>query len=490
MPYGSLNHERIQMTVCSNSSNWSNEYISHLRTFVDKEESRTGNNHSGTYNANREYLSMLRFTKDGKSIRVLLGTQVVPVRRYRWVGSGRNRQRQFYITYIEKRIWQDVPRAEYSYRLSPGSFEGKYRLLKPNNLTYKARQEDFQNYSTCRGRGSNLDPQRNYVCEAFGGFYAGNMDQSAWNASSSTFNSGKLPFTNVDWTPSPYEISLLAEPCLRELYEKVASRFPDVGTMIGESKETVGMIRNLLNKGVGLIKDLLLKDKKRLLGRLKTIDPQAISRAWLTYVYGITPLISDYNSLMEFASETGIRTYTVSKTSANPLTPYQVDVGMSSFVDNFRYDLTVKYGVIMSADLKNDQIQGALNITNNLGVGYNLIPFSFMVDWLYDIGSYLNNRTALQYGYLHGWRTITWHKHWISFQSPRGAPVNGYSYANPGFYTGQQKREVFCQRVYLPLSDFPSLPAPKFSWEVSSIRGLNAVAILVANHKAFAGLKP
>jgi len=476
--------------MTQNWPNWPRSTLNKVEPFPDYVESfrrnypdnylvRTGGNHTHD-NATVPGYERYSFSKDGKTVRIHVGPQAIPVRRFRWVGPRHNRRKQYYIVHIIKQQFITVPRPNYSYR-SATLPKGMKGILQPNPLntrwsdeiSFEARQFSFVFKNPSIGSSLLVETSAN---RALRGKFVDNYDADF---------SQREPFTVINYDVTSSMRSYVENAALRGLYERVASRFPDVGTMVGESKESLRMLRDLANAGADFLGDLLKRDKARLLGRLKAPADFA-SKAWLTYIYGITPLINDVVSLSELPNQYGIRTYTKKESFSMPMYPYgPVADKMSEWISNFEYRFDVRYGVIMSADLKGSQRYAAMNLTNPIGVGYQLIPFSFMLDWFYDLGGFLNSQSALQYGFLYGWKTVTINKTWIDFQSNNpNSPSSVYRLPESLNNLPYRKTLGSCVRTVLSKNQFPMMPTPKLELVQSNpIRGLNVLAIAVQMHK-------
>lgn len=475
MPYGTFSQpDTVRVVYSDNNQDAAPAVLVNTGTQISRTEVRTGSKKQPGPN-NTSFFRKYSFSKDGKTVRVYLGSQSVPVRRYRWAGSRKNRYKQYYIAYVEKHIYQDIPKPQYSYRNMSLNKSNLVTLLQPNSLEYEI---DQRTYPLPRYVYTPVEPgNKTFTLDLYQGL-RGRMDPAV---ASSNMNS-MLPFTIWTWSGSSAESTRLKNEALRTLYERVSSRFPDVGTMIGESKESVNMLRLLASEGCDLVADLLLKDKKRLAGRLKAPADFA-SKAWLTYFYGIKPLISDVASLQDLPNQYGIRTYKATKRFYSPMQQRVSGLsGLAKIRSDSSYSIDVTYGVIMSADLRGGQRFGAMNLLNPIGVGYNLIPFSFMVDWFYDLGSFLNNQSALQYGFLYGWETVVSKSTTLEFVGA-GNPVSGWSLP-VGMVLPFRREWCRVDRKVFSKTQFPALPTPKADLlQDSSIRGLNALAIAVQRSK-------
>jgi len=152
----------------------------------------------------------------------------------------------------------------------------------------------------------------------------------------------------------------------------------------------------------------MFKDMSKVLRYVKSFGPRNIGNKWLEYTYGIKPLVS---SLFGVADElvraniNNVRTFTGSYTyrpGMNDLPPLVID----GFFNEPAGARISKSGVLKESvrlkirlDVTDPTVQllrwGTLS---PLAVAWELMPYSFVVDWAYNIGSYLRNmETASAY---------------------------------------------------------------------------------------------
>jgi hypothetical protein len=115
-----------------------------------------------------------------------------------------------------------------------------------------------------------------------------------------------------------------------------------------------------------------------------------------------------------------------------------------------------------------------LTSLNPLSIGYELIPYSFVLDWVWNMGGYLRDlETAILYSsyFKMGYKTQSWKQSGTyrigrASGTPRGTSINATgSYDNFARY-----------RMYL--SSFPAPSLPPFRCELGSGRLLNLAALL------------
>lgn len=115
---------------------------------------------------------------------------------------------------------------------------------------------------------------------------------------------------------------------------------------------------------------------------------------WLEFWFGWSPLVADIGNAVEHL-QSGIPALTVTgkRTVANPLygngyqgTYYKI-IGLHSFKVNARVQAEV---AVINPNL---WLANRLGFTNPLGVAWELVPFSFVVDWFYPVSDFLGQWT-------------------------------------------------------------------------------------------------
>ena len=187
-----------------------------------------------------------------------------------------------------------------------------------------------------------------------------------------------------------------------KLVDKVHSVRADLGTTLVESREAVDMIvkRTLwlgraykqLRKGNfrGFINTLGMKAKPKH-RRTRWTRSKDASGLWLEYWMGWAPTVSDiYNA-----------TQVIMGGPKGPQ-PFPVRAGARESVkfhdrlrDGEHYlwtgNVFVHTGAMVQVTSENTALLGELNLLNPLVVAWNVVPFSFMVDWFGNIGSVLSS---------------------------------------------------------------------------------------------------
>jgi len=243
---------------------------------------------------------------------------------------------------------------------------------------------------------------------------------------------------------------------------KVKNAKVNLGVSWGERVQTAGLFYNNAK---------LLADAARELrrGKLTSAMKKAgltwrdVPTRWLEFQYGWKPLLGDIYKACDAICEADQKNqkrswYSVSAKSSRKgtlVTRYPGGAADTVSLDSSRSDVKVRFdfgpheGMQWAADL--DQ----WGLLNPLEIGWELLPFSFVVDWAIPVGNFLSSLTAaVPYSFRGGSRT-DWSEsfvsNWLEFQqAPSGTYNHGW-----GVATSEGRR--FRRHVY------PTFPSPSIS---------------------------
>lgn len=186
-----------------------------------------------------------------------------------------------------------------------------------------------------------------------------------------------------------HRLTILAGTAARS---KVGSADAEVLVMLAELRKT---IRTLLNP---------LNNLNALLGRIQRAKSQVgnalsfsqyLGSEWLKYRYGIMPIMYDIQGIIQAVQRDKSKGIHVArgsnKTSAehedSPLIWSHGDID-TQYQDSFTDDFTVRAGLVYNAKLFVEDYLG-LNLRSIPSAGWELIPFSFVVDWFANVQQYI-----------------------------------------------------------------------------------------------------
>jgi len=249
-----------------------------------------------------------------------------------------------------------------------------------------------------------------------------------------------------------------------KLRDKLSVQKVNLGSSLAEYRESVKLFvktAKTLHDAYGVLRGRLPRRKLRAC---------SVPAAVLQYNFGVAPLVDDLYSSVE-----SLR-HRLDKPLKQKLS-VGVQVGRHEPFDYgpYRYfdvDCVYKERAKVSYELLPSQyLSQDFDFGNPVEWAWELIPFSFVVDWAIPIGSWLGRLDALQgVSDINGTVTIRRDNRW------KYAAVNSVTYESPGTYHSvTYKRSV--------ISTIPMPPFPKWSPSLSWRRAVNGVSLLLGISK-------
>jgi len=209
---------------------------------------------------------------------------------------------------------------------------------------------------------------------------------------------------------------------------------------------------------------------------------KALGSGWLALQYGWKPLLSDiYGSLEVLAEKHAVATFVTTRAFGREFTSLDKTVRSTSSglitTDVYRGSkrTSLKYSVTYYRAPSTATSLAQLGITNPALLAWELLPYSFVVDWALPIGAYLSNFDAtLGLEFYSGFYTlcsvsqVTQAQTYSGFYAPTGVHVDGELF--------EQFRDVVVERAVL--TGFPSPAIPTFKNPSSVTHLLNAMSLL------------
>jgi hypothetical protein len=281
---------------------------------------------------------------------------------------------------------------------------------------------------------------------------------------------------------------------VKKLAEITGNDVNNVAVDIAQFRQTTAMIAKVatrLTSAVTAVKQLNFPKALNLLyqGKRSSTPPRRLSASkstaenWLELQYGWKPLLKDIegsmkslaqyvakNSFVYTASASG-RKVTWENEDIKVESP-NITIGRSEILTNSRCKVGIRYKI--SSHLESFLAQ--TGFTNPINLGWELIPYSFVVDWFIPIGPYLESISAFDGLVLHdGFRSQITKQSTsviIRFDGPSKA-FAGWVYKYRG---GYEREWSIVNRVRL--DNFPQAMIPPFKSPVSVAHALNAIALL------------
>lgn len=183
-----------------------------------------------------------------------------------------------------------------------------------------------------------------------------------------------------------------------QLVQKVRSGPASLGVAIAEARESLAMItarfsqlyrgyRNLRRGNFrGFLHTFGIGPKRKHRKKIRNTVSE-VSSLWLEYSFGWAPLFKDiYDGCHAMGSP-----IPSGKFSGSGMEDYSHDSSSESFSTRG----ICKMGAKVSIDNPNAYLAQQLGLANPLQIAWELVPFSFVVDWVFDVGSFLGALTDL-----------------------------------------------------------------------------------------------
>lgn len=312
------------------------------------------------------------------------------------------------------------------------------------------------------------------------------------------------------------QLAVAEEEALRNLYGSLQKR-QDIamGVLLAELKESIGLLgKSMLTIAEiiqalrkGRVSDALsalgrhygggVKTRKRVLNRDRTnrlraksgLDPlsssEYASSMWLELQFGWKPILADIYALIEVINGS-------LNSEGDGVLSFK---GYGSFVEEYTNEASVNYSrYLESGGLNSETVPAVfsgraeyrttctatykcrndalsvltqLGLLNPLSVAWEIVPFSFVIDWLLPVGDFLSSLTADAGLELLDYSTSVGVKIDGTFEASYSEIVyttSGTSYMVERPFTVKVKEETFNRFVY-PVEEIPPSPLPSFTFE-------------------------
>lgn len=234
----------------------------------------------------------------------------------------------------------------------------------------------------------------------------------------------------------------------------------DLGVALAEARKTA----ELLGKtGVHLadsLEEFFQKNYKRV-GRMNSW--KKIPSAFLQWSYGAVPLLNDVYGAAQALAESQNRGLSLNLTaSGRAKDTLELEIGKSMFPLKSTYTIRVKenHHFKLVFELPSNILSdfSSLGLTNPLSVAWEVVPYSFVIDWLLPIGDWVSALDAGNFlTYREGSHSVIQR---ASGEGPVGLEpgVSGYSLNSVGGRPGKCDGMMFNRYPYWVLPVLPPLP--------------------------------
>jgi len=265
----------------------------------------------------------------------------------------------------------------------------------------------------------------------------------------------------------------------------------EIGTELAELRETSSY---LARRSVDLARALIMIKKGQvfkgvkkgfgnksfhLLSKLKDVDSKVLARTWLESQYAVTPLVYSVYDGFKLAQEGISKSLSVSASAKRNVQqsheyswPKTSTLSIAQWKGSSQVDLRIKLrGYINDPEM---DFAKQLGLYNPLQIIWELVPFSFVVDWILPVGDFL---TALSgpkgLDFLGGYTSIKATQS-LTYRYHDDKTKTGYGYLSDTVRKGKCSGEGYRR---IKFSSFPTAHFPTFDNIISQKNMITLAAL-------------
>lgn len=326
-----------------------------------------------------------------------------------------------------------------------------------------------------------------------------NTNNGHYSYSHTESNSGGLqfwhyrdgPYSAVNFPANaeiPDVVSDASYKAKAKLFVGLQGEGANIANMFAERQQSIDQITKTVKSLYYLIHDLRRGDLTSAIRRLGHGDPQKIARPlkgkdiadqWIGLQYGWKPLLADIYDICEGAHQRSSSPLVVVKGTGHQSRTAKSDSSWT-FTGPTCYGLrqtsaTAKYMVRVRPDLTY-ATANALGLLNPLTVAWEVLPWSFVVDWFLPVGNYINQWSApFGWYFIDGcFSTLSKSMESAQYTFVHDYTSSGWTYTNHESWFGDQSYVNFGRSV---LANFPMPDPPRAKNPVSAAHFANALAL-------------
>jgi hypothetical protein len=264
-------------------------------------------------------------------------------------------------------------------------------------------------------------------------------------------------------------VAELTEKGERKIISKLSNQKVNIGNLLAERHQTLSLLRTNLNRLVDLVtlKKGIIKNVK-----MAIQNPKQWANEILAFKFGVEPLVKDVQTALDYLSKDDTAVTLTVRTKDSRF------VSVSANGVTFSGHVVVRHKIIAEMDNVMFQKLNEWGLTNPLSIGWEFTPWSFVVDWVIPIGSYLASLTALTgLTFSTGTRHVTIDGVFTKDNAVNIGDINSYSsVCIDGTWNGKvEYREI--------LNGFPNGFPLVMKNPLSNTHGLEAICLLIQKFK-------
>jgi len=302
--------------------------------------------------------------------------------------------------------------------------------------------------------------------------------------------------------PTPDQIYALSTKAATAARLAVKSQKVNLGQVFGERKQTARLLGDTARRVVDAVVAVKhgsfnkaakalgatgnARQHRKLIRDLDKDPARAVASAWLELQYGWRPLLDDVYGSAEAVAKADLRevhervSKKTSMTQAFSSSGQDYD-GRVYWNGRGFMKYSIKYVMYFTVPNEFYKTLGELGITNPASVAWELVPWSFVVDWFLPIGNWISSWDAvLDLVFVKG--SVTEALEYESSWNGRGSHnETSYDYVEQT-YTGAGSL-TFIEIKRSPLSGWPMIAVPQMKNPVSGDHVKNLMALLATSFK-------
>lgn len=182
-------------------------------------------------------------------------------------------------------------------------------------------------------------------------------------------------------------------------YKRLAADGPNLAQIVAERQQTINLITKRVMSLVNAYRSL--RNGRNPFDGFKPSDPKQSANLWLEYSYGWRPLVSDVHALLDLDKLKAPHGKIVGRHSM-AFPPYDIkrrtlvqNPGLSYDYHNKRWGMVhVSTGANITCTDPSLAFLNGVGLVNPAVLAWELLPYSFVVDWFLPIGDWLQMQSA------------------------------------------------------------------------------------------------
>jgi hypothetical protein len=300
----------------------------------------------------------------------------------------------------------------------------------------------------------------------------------SWNTGH--YFDGTLPYVDGNYAeqnPIPIGSNAENDAIIQALLELKGQRV-NLGVALGELQSTanlVGTTAGRIGRAYKSVKRGNFRGALNHLGQAATGRNSTLPKSWLEMQYAWKPLLSDVHGAFQelvFADTAKFRVTARGKWSAKDEGSYVYSSSYGSKRITYQRESGVRVRLDYVPGNTFFSTLSRVGLTNPAEIAWELVPFSFVVDWFSPIGDFLSSLDAA-----FGWTFMSGSCSTLQRMKGRETPGPPSGYYTSGNFEGRWRRVRLDRKVYLssPLPSSPGIKNP-----ISLGHAANGLSLLAA----------